>query len=91
MPQSPPAPLRFFVDDMGYLWAGPINGPTGICWKRFEGVQIWTLRPIWKRYKAIALPAMEEVTIKKAVATIGHYMREAKRERDKEIEERQEP
>ena len=68
---------RFYVDEMGFLWAGPSDGPDGMQYQRFEGVV--DNKPVWS-WQVASLPMkveFEETTAGRAWKIIARYLAEA--------------
>lgn len=81
-------PLRFFVDEFGYLWAGPLSRKGDPQYKRFEGVDMQTGKQLWCWERDIlgdgTLPDWEEVTHDQADHIIALFRADARKRRQRE-------
>lgn len=69
---------RYWVDDMGYLWCGPVEGGhRGYKYLRYEGVTA-TGRPSWRWRSKFLPPGAEEYTPAQADGIVDLYLYHAR-------------
>lgn len=84
---SPSLTQQFWIDEMGYLWCGPLRDSQGNPeWKRFEGVDPRSCKPMWRWRRELkhqddggeSMPPLQEVSREQAIKIIGWYVFDAK-------------
>lgn len=82
---SLPKEAQYWVDDMGYLWAGPVEGGPGKTedmpakrYLRFEGVRegkyVDNIIPVWKFRSRFHPPGACEYTVEQAEKIVNLHV-----------------
>jgi hypothetical protein len=70
------AACRYYLDDFGALWAGPLPGGGGFRYLHFQGVCRDDLSPCWVWRRHDPGPGWEEIPLARALRVVGRYREE---------------